>query len=46
VAAAGSYEETLALITEAIPLHIEVMRENGEDVPEPSTRFEYAEVGA
>jgi predicted RNase H-like HicB family nuclease len=46
VAAAGSYEDTLALIREAIPLHIEVMREHGEAVPEPSTRCDYAEVAA
>jgi predicted RNase H-like HicB family nuclease len=46
VAAAGSYEETLALIREAIPMHIEVMRQHGEIVPEPSTRCDYAEVAA
>jgi predicted RNase H-like HicB family nuclease len=46
VAAAGSYDETLELITEAISLHIEVMRERGEAIPEPVAGVEYAETRA
>jgi predicted RNase H-like HicB family nuclease len=35
VAAAETREETVRLIREAVALHIELMREGGEDVPPP-----------
>jgi predicted RNase H-like HicB family nuclease len=35
VAIASTKEETEQLIREAIPLHIESLREEGEPVPEP-----------
>jgi predicted RNase H-like HicB family nuclease len=34
------------LIAEAIDLHIESLRENGESVPEPSSEGELVEVAA
>jgi predicted RNase H-like HicB family nuclease len=46
VAAGESKEEALALIREAIELHIEAMREDGLELPEPSSSGEYVEVGA
>lgn len=36
VAAADTYDECVALIREAIPLHIESLRSHGDPVPEPS----------
>lgn len=36
VAAAETEAETLALMKEALELHIEDMRERGEPIPEPS----------
>jgi predicted RNase H-like HicB family nuclease len=35
VAAADSREETVSLIREAIEMHVESLRENGEEVPAP-----------
>jgi predicted RNase H-like HicB family nuclease len=37
-AAAETFEETDKLIREGIKLHIEVLRETGNPVPEPTTR--------
>jgi predicted RNase H-like HicB family nuclease len=37
-AAAETFEETDQLIREGIKLHIEVLRETGNPVPEPTTR--------
>ncbi len=37
VAAADTREEVERLIQEAIALHIEMLREHGEPVPEPGT---------
>ncbi|MBW0094145.1 type II toxin-antitoxin system HicB family antitoxin, partial [Pseudonocardia sp. KRD-188] len=37
VAAADSYDECVALMREAIPLHLESLRRHGDPVPEPST---------
>ena len=45
VAAGETREETLELIREAIALHLEGMRQHGETVPEPTSSFEYVEVG-
>jgi len=36
VAAADTEKETLALMKEAMEMHIEDMRERGEPIPEPS----------
>ena len=36
VAAGGTFEETERLIREAIEGHLEVMREYGEPIPEPT----------
>ena len=38
--------EILELIREAIALHLEGMRQHGETVPEPTSSFEYVEVGS
>ncbi|MCI0488999.1 MAG: type II toxin-antitoxin system HicB family antitoxin [Blastocatellia bacterium] len=44
VAAAETKEEVLELIREAIELHIEAMKEEGLEVPKPSTTSEYVHV--
>jgi predicted RNase H-like HicB family nuclease len=46
IAAGDTYEETLQLIEEAIPFHIEGLRRNGDPVPEPTSRIEYIEAPA
>lgn len=40
VAAGDSLEEVLTLVAEAIPLHLELMRESGEAVPAPTRRVD------
>ena len=40
VAAGDTKEETMQLIREAIELHIESLRENGDEVPEPHSFVE------
>ena len=37
VATGGSFEETERLIREAIELHLEGMREDGDPIPEPTS---------
>ena len=37
IAAAATREETEKLIAEAIALHLELMREDGDPIPAPST---------
>lgn len=37
VAAGSTYDETLALMREAVAFHLEGMREDGEPIPQPST---------
>jgi predicted RNase H-like HicB family nuclease len=44
VAAAETRDEVLRLIREAIEFHIEEMREDGLEVPEPLSSAEYVEV--
>ena len=44
VAAGASREEVLALMREAIDLHLQALRENGEAVPAPTSTTEYVEV--
>jgi predicted RNase H-like HicB family nuclease len=46
VTAAGTKEEVLELIQEAIEFHIEGLREDGQPIPEPSSSIEYVEVRA
>lgn len=44
VAVAKSVDEVRKLIAEAIPMHLEGLREDGLEVPEPATECEYVEV--
>jgi predicted RNase H-like HicB family nuclease len=44
VAAAETREEVLKLIREAIELHLEEMRKDNLEIPEPSSTAEYVEV--
>jgi predicted RNase H-like HicB family nuclease len=44
VAAAGTLGEVRRLISEAILLHLEGLREDGQHVPEPTYACEYVEV--
>jgi len=44
VAAAGTREEAVQLIRESIEFHLEEMREEGIEIPEPSSSTEYVEV--
>ena len=44
VAAADTYEETEKLIREAIPFHLDGLRQNGDPVPEPAARIEFVDV--
>ena len=44
VAAARTRTETERLIREAIPFHLEALRENGDPIPEPTTGVELVEV--
>lgn len=46
VAAGDSRDDALALIREAIQLHIDGLREEGLPVPEPASESEVIEVGA
>ena len=46
VSVGGSREEAIEMITEAIELHIESLREHGEDVPAPSALVEKVAVRA
>lgn len=44
VAVGESHEEVLSLIREAVDLHIQSLRENGEPVPEPHSSVETVSV--
>lgn len=46
VAVADTKKEVLKLIQEAIEIHLEGLRENGQPVPPPSSSVEYVEVRA
>jgi predicted RNase H-like HicB family nuclease len=46
IAVAGSKEEVLRLIREAIELHVQALAEQGEEVPSPSSSIEYVHVAA
>lgn len=44
VAVAETEIEVRQLIREAITLHIQAMREDGDEIPEPHTQVEYVEL--
>ena len=44
--AGNSREEVVKLIQEAIKLHLQSLREHGEEVPLPASSFEFVEVAA
>ena len=44
VAVGESETEVRELIREAIEIHLEAMREDGEPIPEPATHVEYVEI--
>ena len=44
VAVAKSAAQVKALIAEAIPMHLDGLREDGLPIPEPATECEYVEV--
>ncbi|GAB6274201.1 MAG: type II toxin-antitoxin system HicB family antitoxin [Peptococcaceae bacterium] len=44
VAAGDTPEETLKLLTEALEMHLQGLKEDGLPVPEPITRADYVEV--
>lgn len=46
VAAASSREELMQLMSEAIPMHIELLREDGDDIPPPRTSSMEIDVAA
>jgi predicted RNase H-like HicB family nuclease len=46
VAMGDTVKETEGLIREAIVLHLAAMREEGQQIPEPSTLCDYVEVQA
>mgnify|MGYP001255499941 FL=1 len=46
VAAGTTREETLALIQQAIALHLEALREQGEPIPPPASEAELVTVPA
>ena len=46
IAAGESEDEVKQLIQEAIEFHIEGLKENGEPVPEPTSKIEFIEVAA
>ncbi len=46
VAAGETREEVMTLIREAIEFHVDGLREDGKEVPEPHSDFEFIEVSA
>jgi predicted RNase H-like HicB family nuclease len=46
IAAGDTEAETLQLIREAIALHIEAMRQDGDPIPEPTTHVEYVRLAS
>ncbi|NNC89724.1 MAG: type II toxin-antitoxin system HicB family antitoxin [Akkermansiaceae bacterium] len=46
VAAAGTRDEVFELIREAIEMHLEGMREDGEPIPTPQSEADYIDVPA
>ena len=46
IAAGQSRDEVIRLMSEALPDHIQLMRESGEDIPKPTSTAEVLEVAA
>jgi len=46
IAAARSLKETKELMRGAIEMHLKAMREDGDPIPEPTTRADYVEAPA
>lgn len=46
VSVGATLEEVRTMIREAIEFHLDGMREDGDPIPEPSTRVTYVEVTA
>jgi predicted RNase H-like HicB family nuclease len=46
IAAGDTLEEVRRLVAEAIAVHLEGMREDGEPIPEPTSLAEYVETSA
>ena len=44
--AGNSREEVVRLIQEAIELHLQSLREHGEEIPPPASSFEFVDVAA
>ena len=44
--AGDSREEVVRLIQEAIELHLQSLREHGDEVPPPASSFEFVDVAA
>ena len=44
--AGNSREEVVRLIQEAIELHLQSLREHGDEVPPPASSFEFLDVAA
>lgn len=45
IAAGETREETVQLMREAIPFHLDGIKLRGETVPKPTSQLEYIEVG-
>jgi predicted RNase H-like HicB family nuclease len=46
IAGGFSFEETAELMRGAIRMHLEAMRKDGDEIPEPTTRADYIEASA
>jgi predicted RNase H-like HicB family nuclease len=46
IAGGFSFEETAELMRGAIRMHLEGMRKDGDEIPEPTTRADYIEAPA
>jgi predicted RNase H-like HicB family nuclease len=46
IAAGANLDETAALIREAVEMHVETMREDGDSIPEPTTVADYVALPA
>ena len=46
VAAGNSRKEVVKLIQEAIELHLQSLRDHGDEIPPPASSFEFVDVAA
>jgi len=46
IAAGFTFEETASLMRRAVELHLELMRTDGDPIPEPTTRADYVDASA